>query len=139
MSIWVFSVSLGLITIIIGSKMFELKRGKRFFVSQKLLEADEAVIPKVTAFYHFFTERGKRTLISYLSHVTDAVVKGIVRFSHMVEEKSKALKDSSRGKYVLKNGDTPRSEFLRTIIEHRNEERNKESGVEENDTSGTLK
>ncbi|MCK5059824.1 MAG: hypothetical protein KAR00_01595 [Candidatus Pacebacteria bacterium] len=128
MSIWIFSISLALIVIIMGLKMFELKRGRQFLVSKKLLVADEIVVPKVVTVYRFFTERGEKTLTGYISQIPLFIRKVIIKVSRMVDEKSKVLRDSSRGKYSLKNGDTPNSEFLKTMIEYKNGEKDKENG-----------
>jgi len=107
-------------------KGFEIKRGRRFGLSNKLLAADEKVIPKAAFVYNFITGSGEKTLLGHVSKIPLIVGKGVTKISGIIEEKSKALKDSSRGKYSLKNGRTPRSDFLKTMIEYKNGEKSKD-------------
>lgn len=132
----VFALSLSVLAGMIALKSIELKAGKRFLISRKLRATDTIVVPKLTAFYLFLTGTGEKTLLAHLREIPLWVGKAMTRVAVLLEEQAHKLRESSRGKYTLKNGHTPRTEFLKTIIDYKNGE--KKENTEEDKSNPDL-
>ncbi|MEK7514486.1 MAG: hypothetical protein AAB587_01555 [Patescibacteria group bacterium] len=123
MTIWILLFALVVLIGMIIIKGVENARGKDFFFSKKLRLADDTVVPKARSAYLFFLGRGDMTLSALFLSIPHRLGARLTSLSHYIEKKIEAINNSSRGKRSLNEIGTPRSEFLKTISDYKEKDK----------------
>lgn len=117
----IFIVSLLVLISMFGIKMLEEKRGREFAFSLWLASFDNAIAPRLTAFFIFLRGNGEGSLKNILLSLPGKMNAVLWKMLVLIQTKLETLKHSSRGQQSLKNGGT-NSSFLKKIADYKNGE-----------------